>query len=184
MKNYLYIPLGGNRVASKSRMYLNLWIVFLASGFWHGASWTFILWGAYHGSFLVLERLFLLDLYRRAGTALSTLVTFFLIAMGWVLFRADTIGDAGVFVSRLFSFEFTIHPNHIDLQFVIVFSLAALFSFFTSVRAGARIQQNVYAVSRGVPGTVAYLAICGALFIVAIGALAASEFNPFIYFRF
>lgn len=57
MRNYLYIPLGGNRVPSKKRLYFNLWFVFLASGLWHGASWSFVVWGAFHGFFLVLERL-------------------------------------------------------------------------------------------------------------------------------
>src|SRR3984957_349801 len=59
MRNYLYIPLGGNRVKSSSRLYFNLWIVFIASGLWHGASWNFVIWGAWHGTFLVMERIFL-----------------------------------------------------------------------------------------------------------------------------
>ena len=58
MRDYLYIPLGGNRVNSKSRLYINLWVVFLISGFWHGASWNFIVLGAYHGLFLIFDRLF------------------------------------------------------------------------------------------------------------------------------
>jgi alginate O-acetyltransferase complex protein AlgI len=62
MKDYLYIPLGGNKVKTKARLYLNLSIVFLISGFWHGAAWNFIAWGAFHGSFLILDRLFLLKL--------------------------------------------------------------------------------------------------------------------------
>jgi alginate O-acetyltransferase complex protein AlgI len=62
MRNYLYIPLGGNKVNSYSRMYFNLWLVFIASGFWHGAAWTFIFWGIYHGLWLILERAFLLKI--------------------------------------------------------------------------------------------------------------------------
>ncbi|MFA6950343.1 MAG: MBOAT family O-acyltransferase, partial [Lentimicrobiaceae bacterium] len=72
MRNYLYIPLGGNRVATKRRLYFNLWFVFLASGLWHGASWSFVLWGAYHGFFLVLERGFLLKVYEKIGKLPST----------------------------------------------------------------------------------------------------------------
>jgi len=64
MKDYLYIPLGGNRVATKRRLYFNLWIVFLISGLWHGAAWTFIIWGAFHGLFLILDRLFLLKFFK------------------------------------------------------------------------------------------------------------------------
>jgi len=58
MRDFLYIPLGGNRVGSKWRLYFNLWLVFLVSGLWHGASWNFVLWGAFHGFFLILDRLF------------------------------------------------------------------------------------------------------------------------------
>jgi len=66
MKNYLYIPLGGNRV-STNKMYFNLWVVFLISGLWHGAAWTFVIWGAFHGLFLILDRLFLLKVYKKIG---------------------------------------------------------------------------------------------------------------------
>ena len=81
--HYLYIPLGGNR-KGKGRMYLNLWLCFLLSGLWHGASWNFVLWGAFHGFFICLDKLF-------SGKWKSTLLTFFLVMMGWVLFRADDI---------------------------------------------------------------------------------------------
>jgi alginate O-acetyltransferase complex protein AlgI len=76
MRDYLYIPLGGNKV-SKIRLYFNLWLVFLISGFWHGAEWTFIVWGAYHGFFLAMERLFLLKLTSKIGIALRMFFTFF-----------------------------------------------------------------------------------------------------------
>jgi alginate O-acetyltransferase complex protein AlgI len=184
MKNYLYIPLGGSRVKSRTRLYFNLWLVFLASGFWHGASWTFIAWGAYHGSFLVLERLFLSKLYVRAGRLISTVVTFLLVSLGWVLFRADTIAAAGVFYEKLFTPEFSVPVLQYDLQFVFYFALAVLFSFFTCFRIGERVQLNVYHSYPG-PAAVIPAAITSlALFSLAVAALASSEFNPFIYFRF
>jgi alginate O-acetyltransferase complex protein AlgI len=80
-KEYLYIPLGGNRV-SPSRNYLNLWIVFFVSGIWHGANWTFVIWGIYHGLFIVVEKRF--GLSKRLGKGLSIPLTFFLIMIGWV----------------------------------------------------------------------------------------------------
>src|ERR1700751_3147654 len=88
MRDYLYIPLGGNKV-SGVRLYFNLWVVFLISGFWHGAEWTFILWGAYHGFFLAVERLFLLKITAKIGVFLRVLFTFFTVLFGWVLFRAQ-----------------------------------------------------------------------------------------------
>src|SRR5690606_8522302 len=67
MRDYLYIPLGGNRVDSKTRLYFNLWFVFLVSGLWHGASWNFVIWGAFHGFFLILDKIFLLQVLNKIG---------------------------------------------------------------------------------------------------------------------
>ena len=88
MRNYLYIPLGGNRVNSKLRLYFNLWLVFLLSGLWHGAAWGFIIWGAYHGFFLVMERLFLGKWLARLGKA-AFIYTFGVVMVGWVFFRLE-----------------------------------------------------------------------------------------------
>lgn len=144
MKNYLYIPLGGNRV-SNYRHYLNLWLVFLASGFWHGASWNFIIWGAWHGLFLVIERAFLLSWYQRAGRFVGTFFTFFFIFVGWVLFRTETLSEAIILYERLFVFTqgFAFKP---DLEFVVIFIVAVFFSFFAWSDAGARIQERVFAI--------------------------------------
>jgi alginate O-acetyltransferase complex protein AlgI len=76
MKNYLYIPLGGNQVKSKFRLFFNLWIVFLISGLWHGASWSFVLWGAFHGFFLIMDRIFLQNFLDKVGKIPSVLFTF------------------------------------------------------------------------------------------------------------
>ena len=90
---------------SINRTYLNLWIVFLLSGLWHGASWNFVIWGAYNGTFLVLERLFLLKVYERIGRFFRTLITFFIVAVGWVFFRVEKFGDAVLYIKRMFSFH-------------------------------------------------------------------------------
>jgi len=101
MRNYLYIPLGGNKVSS-TRLYFNLWIVFLASGLWHGASWSFIFWGAFHGFFLVIERAFLGKVLTKIGKIPSILITFFIVNIGWVFFRVEKISDAFCFVKQMF----------------------------------------------------------------------------------
>lgn len=94
MKNYLYIPLGGNKTTN-TKLYRNLIIVFLLSGLWHGASWNFVLWGAYHGLFLVLERLFLGNVFEKLGKFISVPVTFIIVVTGWVLFRNEDLSYAG-----------------------------------------------------------------------------------------
>jgi alginate O-acetyltransferase complex protein AlgI len=183
MKNYLYIPLGGNRV-SEARMYLNLWLVFLASGFWHGAAWTFIAWGIYHGSFLVLERLFLLDFYKKIGKFFSTLITFFIVAVGWVFFRADTIDGAFEIISRLFTWNYTLPIGYFNNQFLFYFALAIFFSFFACFKTGQKIQQKVFDPKAAFAGTLAYCFVACVLFTLALASIASSLFNPFIYFRF
>ncbi|RYE89776.1 MAG: MBOAT family protein, partial [Cytophagaceae bacterium] len=101
MRDYLYIPLGGNRVRP-SRLYLNLCTVFVLSGFWHGAAWSFVVWGAYHGFFLILDRLFLLRIYQKIGRW-SVLPTFLITVVGWVFFRADSLSAALTYLGRLVS---------------------------------------------------------------------------------
>lgn len=184
MKNYLYIPLGGNKVNSNARLYTNLCIVFLISGFWHGAAWTFIFWGAYHGVWLVLERIFLLKVYDKIGKLLSTIICFLLVAIGWVFFRAEHITDAFHFVSKLFTFNFSIPKHSISNEFIFYFSLAVLFSFFTSFTIGNKIQQKVYFSYYGLTGNLLFASIACILFTLSLASITSSDFNPFIYFRF
>lgn len=112
-RDYLYFSLGGNRV-SRSRLYVNLLIVFIVSGFWHGANWTFIVWGALHGTYLVCSIIFrtwreglvaLLHFDRLPSirAALATLVTFTLVNIAWIFFRAHSIDDALHILTNLFS---------------------------------------------------------------------------------
>jgi len=111
-RDYLYIPLGGNRVG-KTRWYFNLLIVFVISGFWHGANWTFLAWGAMHGLYLTtgiataklrarLAGAVRLDRVPRLHAFLKGIVTFHLVCLGWVVFRANKIGDVGVLLRNLF----------------------------------------------------------------------------------
>lgn len=112
-RDYLYIPLGGNRV-KKARMYLNIFVVFLVSGFWHGANWTFIVWGGLHGAFLLisrwtaewrhrLHRFVGLTKYPDLHRLLKVLVTFHLVWFSWIFFRANSISDAFLIIRNLFT---------------------------------------------------------------------------------
>ncbi len=107
-KDYLYIPLGGNRV-SKSRWIFNLFIVFLISGFWHGANWTFIVWGALHGTYLILEIILKptterwLNTSTKTGKLISILITFHLAMFAWVFFRAKSIHAAAYGIKQIFT---------------------------------------------------------------------------------
>ena len=180
--NYLYIPLGGNR-KGKGRMYFNLWLCFLLSGLWHGASWNFVLWGAFHGLFICADKLFLKNLLKKAGTVPSVVITFFLVAMGWVLFRVDTAADAGGFYQALFAFRDGLTVAG-DAQFWCVFALAIAFSFLTLLPFGQRLQNSIFADHYSKPLSWTMFAITLVLFVLSAGSLCVSDFNPFIYFRF
>lgn len=184
MKDYLYIPLGGNKVSSKYRLYLNLWIVFLISGLWHGASWNFILWGAYHGLFLILDRLFLIQLMNKVGRIVSTLFTFFIVMMGWVIFRLESIDSIGIYLNHLFSFQNNLAFETIP-AFNLILVLALIFSFITAFNFGKKLSQfffesNIYKSYQHILLTIASVI----LYALCISSITASGFNPFIYFRF
>lgn len=182
MRNYLYIPLGGNRVSAK-RMYANLWFVFLMSGLWHGASWNFIVWGAYHGFFLVMERVFLQKVYNKIGKLPSTLFTFTVIVVGWVFFRLESFGEALSFIGRMFAFQFP-HKIYFNTEFYTILSVAIFFAFFAYTNTGSRIQQAVYSDLYGIKKHIVMSATTLCLFILSIASISAFGFNPFIYFRF
>src|SRR3954470_15290091 len=103
LRDYLYIPLGGNRLG-EGRTYVNLMTVMLLGGLWHGASWNFVLWGAIHGGMLAFERAQGKDsIYRRLPRPLRIAVTFFVVCLSWVFFRAKTLGQALVYMKSLFA---------------------------------------------------------------------------------
>ena len=142
MRDYLYIPIGGNRVKSKVRLYFNLWVVFLISGFWHGAAWTFIAWGIFHGAFLILDRLFLLRFYKMIGKPLSIIITFIITLVGWVIFRAETFPQAMSYIVTMFDFgnmNLAISTTRgtydwfIEQRFIIIFGVASFFSFLPTI---------------------------------------------------
>jgi alginate O-acetyltransferase complex protein AlgI len=182
MKNYLYIPLGGNKV-SKYRLYFNLWLVFLASGLWHGASWSFIFWGAFHGFFLVIERVFFEKVLSKIGKLPSILITFLIVNIGWVFFRIEKIKDAFTYIKHMFSFNFK-STNSFDLEFKTYLMLAIIFSFFAISKHTQKLQDAVYVNDYT---NTRHLIICLTslvLFVLSVSSITSSGFNPFIYFRF
>lgn len=183
MRNYLYIPLGGNKVNTKRRLFFNLWIVFLLSGLWHGASWNFVIWGAYHGFFLIIERSFFNKILSRMGGLVSTILTFLLVAIGWVFFRVEKVEDAFRYLKRLFLFD-SWKVESFDREFYIFFCLAIVFSFFTCFKMGQKIQNKFYFKDYSLRFHLVTALISILLFAISASTLTAIGFNPFIYFRF
>lgn len=181
-RDYLYIPLGGNCVSS-GRVYLNLLIVFVLCGFWHGASWAFIVWGLFHGTFLVVERMGLGRVLERAPSLICRAYTLLAVLVGWVFFRAETPGNA-VHVLRamagLSDAPASLHPAslYLDLRLVVVMACGVIGSgpFVPWLKR----------LCSGTGSVAAYagVAALGGLFLISAMLMAADTYNPFIYFRF
>lgn len=183
MRNYLYIPLGGNKVDSSFRIYSNLWIVFLASGLWHGAAWNFVVWGVFHGSFLVAERMFLQKLYKKLPSSIVVLSTFIIVMIGWVFFRSESLTHALHFLSRMFSINTTISLAG-NTMFWITIAFALFFSFWGYFSFGQQSQQFFYRTEQSLSSHLLLFPLMFLLLIICISFIAGSGFNPFIYFRF
>lgn len=199
-RDYLYIPLGGNR-QSPVRTFANLLCVFLLCGLWHGASWNFVLWGAFHGTFLILERLGLLHFTRRLGPVRHAYLLL-AVMLGWVLFRAETLGAAGAFYTALVSGGANVlHPldmySSLGLLLALVAGcitalpfapwLQARWSSDISLRAAGFARSNEPVVRSGWLAFVrqsAGVAFPLLIFAASVIVLSASTYNPFIYFRF
>ena len=183
-RDYLYIPLGGNRKGA-ARTYLNLTLVFLMCGFWHGANWTFVAWGAYHGLFLVFERITgLRRVPENRLRGFRRLLTLVVVVCGWVIFRCDDLGQAG----RFFSAMFNLSSNELPAALASLLDMkntVLMFCSFTALilPSGDMDAEPQLKKSRFLAATVGIV-----LFMVLLpwcAAIMASGYqNPFIYYRF
>jgi alginate O-acetyltransferase complex protein AlgI len=180
IRDYLYKPLGGNR-AGEARTYLNLWICFLLSGLWHGASWNFVLWGAYNGVFLTLDRLFLRDALKRCGAVIATAVTLVMVTIGWAIFRSDSLAHLSTFLSALFGM--TQSPGALEIPAEVPFTLAvgAIISLLPATPLYPALIR-VYERRRWLRALTAAALIV--IYVLAIARAVTAPFQPFIYFRF
>jgi alginate O-acetyltransferase complex protein AlgI len=179
LRDYLYIPLGGNRKGPR-RTYLNLTIVMLLGGLWHGASWTFVVWGAYHGVLLAFERwLGKRSLYHRLPRPVRVLVTFVLVLFAWVLFRSESFEEAWQYLGTMFGHGPS-GPGAVLLAAELYgrgqFLLMALCAFLTFTPWQAHEWSGSLTWPKG-------LAVAPA-FCLALVTMFAQAFNPFLYFRF
>jgi len=189
-RDYLYIPLGGNRKGT-ARTYINLFIVFAVTGLWHGAQWSFVVWGLFHGVFLALERAGLGRILRKLPGAVSRAYMLFVVAIGWVLFRADGLSNAFAYIGRMFDFKsgglliLAANLDHITLISVaagIVFSSPVL-PFIKKKISGdpdAAAVKSPFTTAADILGC----AGCFLLILISVVFLSGSDFNPFLYFRF
>jgi alginate O-acetyltransferase complex protein AlgI len=198
-RDYVYIPLGGNRRGTVS-MYVNLVTVFFLCGLWHGAAWTFVVWGLFHGAFLVIERVGVADWLQRVPSAVRHTYTLLVVMVGWVFFRADSIGGATAILRAMVGLG-PADPTAYTLSWyltpeLILALIAGAIGATPIVPALERLLTSLRLVDRGGPvdppgalglgwlpsaaATVALVVLLAASFML----MAARTYNPFIYFRF
>ena len=175
-RDYLYIPLGGNR-KGRGRTWVNRFLVFFATGLWHGASWNFVLWGLWHGLFSVLEDCGALPVKRFKGRLPGRVYTLLVVVLGFTLFRADTLAQAGAMFAAMFTgvgLEWA-GTAAVCARLTPVFLLTLAFALALSFPVSKRFQPKNDTVT--LAGALVLLVLC-------MFNLSAGTFNPFIYFRF
>ncbi len=189
-RDYLYVPLGGNR-GSTVRTYVNLVTVFFLCGLWHGASWNFVIWGLFHGAFLVVERLGLAEVLRTLWRPLRHVYLLLVVMVGWVFFRAETLPAALAFLGALGGRAATATtPFTVQWFLTPVLLLAVIAGVIGSLPVGP----TLAGWRRRLEGAAGPLQSFGlgaanagavtAILVAALVQIAARTYNPFIYFRF
>jgi alginate O-acetyltransferase complex protein AlgI len=179
LRDYLYIPLGGNRKGN-ARTYVNLAMVMLLGGLWHGAAWNFVVWGAIHGAMLGFERLQGKDsFYRKLPGPIRTAVTFAIVVVAWVFFRARDIGSAGNFIANMFGMG----PAQEGTGLVagLIYQPYYVLSFLLAVGITWFAPQTWDFTRRLSP---VRATCCVLMLLVSLVILTTQAFNPFIYFIF
>ena len=199
-RDYLYIPLGGNR-KGKIRTYINLLIVFACTGFWHGAAWNFLVWGLFHGLFLVIERIGFKKVLagefkslenkpkaakacRITMTVIGHIYTMLIAIIGWVLFRAETMGKAWQYLCTMFRFSdwgWVKAVAQLDGYTLVILLLGVVCSFPIVPFVREKLRKYSWGETAvSIIGAVSMLT----LLLLSIFCLTGSDYNPFIYFRF
>ncbi|WP_242651464.1 MBOAT family O-acyltransferase [Clostridium sporogenes] len=179
-KEYLYIPLGGNR---KGNTYLNLFIVFLVTGLWHGASWNFIAWGIWNGVFIIIEKIINKKRwYIKIPCFIKTTITMLIVILGWVLFRANGLMDAINYLSIMFginrattvTFQFSYFVN----KKIVFWMLMSIVGCTPVIGNTLKSHQNkkIFQIGKTI--------FIGILLIITIIFIVNSTYSPFIYFQF
>ena len=171
-REYLYIPLGGNRV-SRPRLYFNLFVVWAATGFWHGASWNFIFWGLFFFVFLVIERMGFKQVLER-HSAFSHMYVIFFLLLSWALFAVTDLGMLGDLFTRMFVPVGGVDWIYYLRNYIVVFILGTVLSTPALKGLYLRLEKN----------NVFCLIFFGAIFLASTAYLVDATYNPFLYFRF
>lgn len=179
-KEYLYIPLGGNR---RGNVYFNLFVVFLVTGLWHGASWNFVIWGLWHGMFMIIERVIRNEnWYKKIPSFIKIIITLFIVIIGWVLFKATTLEEGLKYLSIMFGLS---SFSNITFDYTYFISRKLIILIIIGIIASTPIFKNIFNRYRDIKvfELIKTLLII-LLFIISIIFMVNSTYSPFIYFQF
>ena len=178
-REYVYIPLGGNR-KGLYRQIINIAVVWFLTGLWHGASWNFILWGLYFGVLLMIDKLFMLKVLKKAPAIISHIYSIIIILFGWVLFYFENLNEMGIFLARMFGSDGFMMSGDISVKIISYIPLLIV-SAITSTPLISKLYHKIkskpilYVIDNA--GCVLALLLCTA-------ALVSSDYNPFLYYKF
>jgi alginate O-acetyltransferase complex protein AlgI len=184
-RDYVYIPLGGNRHGA-AKTYRNLIIIFVATGFWHGANWTFLVWGLFHGALMLIERVTGQGAFEARGAELVVRrgLTFLLVVIGWVFFRAESLGQALMMIKHMFV------PSGLGLSAELSASLTnqrsviLVLALLVVLLPGSFVLGRILETGRSRPAVATRYAVMAVAAPAAAVVAAAGTFSPFLYYQF
>lgn len=183
IKSYVYIPLGGSKISTK-RTYLNLWIIFIISGLWHGAAWNYLIWGCVHGLFLILEKIFLGKLFDKMGRWASTIIIFIFIILSTLLLKSKDLSASLNWYGSLFGFSAGNTQLKMLTETKLMLVLAIFFSIFTILPYGQKIQNWWYGYNPPQKFPLPKLVVYVLLWIISLSYVSGHQFKSFLYYMF
>lgn len=186
-RDYVYIPLGGSRV-TYGKQFRNIAIVWICTGIWHGANWTFISWGVYFGVLIIIEKFTGLDKYLEKSFLIGHIYTLIIVFFGWILFRANSIAEAYNFIRAMLSLNGTVPVESITMLYlhdnwmVYIMGILASFPLISGLKSGYHTLEKNSLFAKSLE--LFYVVSLGAFFLIATSYLIKGTYNPFIYFNF
>lgn len=183
-RDYVYVPMGGNRVGIVCWI-RNVFVVWFLTGFWHGASWNFIIWGIYFGIFLILEKLLLNDLLRKLPTAAGHIYTLFFVAISFVIFNTNNITECIVYIKGLLGILDIPFSNAETYYYLRSYGFMLIIAAVGSTPLAAEAVRKIKCGKKGEAFlNISEPVVLVSLLLVITGYLIDGSFNPFLYFRF
>ncbi len=183
-RDYVYIPLGGNRVSKRAHV-RNIMVVWMLTGLWHGAAWNFVIWGLYYGILLLIEKYILADVIEKIPTAVRHIYCLALVMIGWVFFFSPTLGSAVDYLKLMVGAEghgfidkqglYILMTNGWMWVMLVLGSTPAVHDFYEGF---------IYSKGQAKMKAAVNCAIYAILFLLCVAYLVTESYNPFLYFRF